>query len=283
MSSTPQIKTNLVVNSSVQSTSTFDATDAELVLLTQIAYPFFNQFRLLTLQQPSYVWQDFILHCYYECFVPLHYDPSTRPVVCNRIAQLLWLGKNQPTKEHYSWIQLYSPYLALVPFKILHCKEYSTEERDILNHPSFWKQVLVTQPQPKTKVEPISLSLPPPAMKKTVRFELQQQQRVIKITKPPATRKRRRETTEENEEEDDDDYDEQLGRQLALADACVNKAVSVYNMAIGYCEELHKKVEYYKQFTLPQKLRELERFKKQRSELMERINKRTQEPVVSSQ
>jgi hypothetical protein len=193
--------------------------------------------------------------------------------VCNRIAQLLWLGKKQPTKEHYSWIQLYSPYLALVPFKILHCKEYSTKERDILNHPSFWKQVLVAQPQQQTKTEP------PPAMKKIVRFELQQQQRTIKITKPPATRKRRRETKEEDEE----DYDEQLGHELALADARVNKAVSVYNMAIGYCEELHKKVEYYKQVTLPQKLRQLERFKKQRSELMERINKRTQEPIVSSQ
>ena len=243
----------------------------ELALLTNIAYPFFNQYHILKLLDSTYKWQDFILDCYNQCFIPLHYDESTKPVVCNRIAKLLWLNYKYPTKEHFSWIQLYSPYLALVPSKVTFCKSFSAREREILNHPSFYRQVIVQEPpsspawDPPPPYEPASAPSPPPA--KSVRF--------ADDATTAATRKRKNiQVVEIKDDDDDDDEDTDLGKKLALADARMFSSTSIYNMALSYCEELERKLEYHKMVTLPQKQRQMMLCKQQRDILVQQVDKR---------
>lgn len=241
MTTTTTQRTNLVDNNNDPTTTTPLLTkETELLLLTNIAYPFFNQYHRLKLLEPFYAWQDFILQCYDQCVAPMGYrDQVNKSIACNRIAQLLLLStKSPPTKEQYTWIYMYAPYLGLVPKKITQCKRYGYQEWAVFT----------------------SSSQPQPIMKK-VTFE-----RTKKT-------KRQREPEPESEEEEEEDG-AKLGTQLAAADARVNRSILIYNMSISYCEELLKKVEHHKNVTIPAKEKQMRLFKKQRSELMDKVNKK---------
>lgn len=263
----------IIMNAEVKSTPTTQPSTSfitqeylEKTLLHTILYPFINQFEGIHDEYPLYAWQDFILHVYDECFTPLHNDGrGLKQVVCNALAGLLGLKSRQPTKEQFKLLSLYYPYLSQVPRKITLRRTYSPNERSIFTlHPnnsntgssSMYHQIIVDHPSPPPLERQVQIIKPQPRIKKS---------------QPSMSCKRKYEIIDEVEE--DDDYEdiedtEKAGKEVAIADARVSRAICIHNMAVAYHDELVNKIVKHRNVIIPQKKKQIEIYKKQRQEVL---------------